>query len=135
MRALASVGLFAQTPAGEFALTPRGALLRSDVPGSLRQLAIMLGQPWHGRACDALHDRLRAGGVPFEHVRRQPFFAFLAARPEAAENFNAAMTGFAEATHTFTASMSSSRVIFTIRSSKPSTVARMSSLVTVGAGR
>jgi len=40
LRALASVGVFAEDEHGRFALTPLAATLRSDVPGSLRAFAI-----------------------------------------------------------------------------------------------
>src|SRR5687768_7964397 len=36
LRALASVGVFAEDDAGRFGLTPVAELLRSDVPGSMR---------------------------------------------------------------------------------------------------
>ncbi len=40
LRALDSVGVFAEDDRGGFALTPLGATLRTDVPGSLRYFAI-----------------------------------------------------------------------------------------------
>jgi hypothetical protein len=40
MRALESVGIFAEGHRGRFALTPLGAALRTDVPGSLRYFTI-----------------------------------------------------------------------------------------------
>ena len=50
LRALASVGNFAQTADGRFKLTPTAATLRSDVPGSLRNFARMMvdGYNWRG---------------------------------------------------------------------------------------
>jgi hypothetical protein len=38
LRALDSVGVFAEDDRGRFALTPLGATLRTDIPGSLRYL-------------------------------------------------------------------------------------------------
>jgi len=43
LRALASLGLLKETPEGCFSLTKRGALLRTDVVGSLRYLAMLEG--------------------------------------------------------------------------------------------
>jgi hypothetical protein len=43
LRALASIGLIEERERGLFALTEAGSLLRSDVPGSLRNLALMFG--------------------------------------------------------------------------------------------
>ena len=50
LRALASVGVFREDETGRFCLTPLADPLRSDVPGSLRPFAIMLGEEWHWRA-------------------------------------------------------------------------------------
>src|SRR5580704_11029036 len=49
MRALASVGVFVEEPHATFALTPAASLLRSEVPGSQRAMALMLGEE-HYRA-------------------------------------------------------------------------------------
>jgi hypothetical protein len=43
MRMLAGFGVFSQEPGGKFALTPLGALLRTDVSGSMRYMAMMIG--------------------------------------------------------------------------------------------
>jgi hypothetical protein len=43
LRALASLGLLQETGEGSFTLTARGALLRTDVAGSLRYLAMLEG--------------------------------------------------------------------------------------------
>src|SRR5688500_6455031 len=43
LRALASVGIFAEDEDGRFRLTPLAEPLRSDAPGSVRSFAIMLG--------------------------------------------------------------------------------------------
>jgi DNA-binding IclR family transcriptional regulator len=43
LRALTSLGLLKETMEGGFTLTERGALLRSDVVGSLRYLAMLEG--------------------------------------------------------------------------------------------
>src|ERR1700728_2374727 len=44
LRALASVGVFVEEPPATFALTPAAALLKNDVPGSQRAMALMLGE-------------------------------------------------------------------------------------------
>ena len=43
LRALASLGLLKETPEDGFSLTKRGTLLRTDVAGSLRYLAMLEG--------------------------------------------------------------------------------------------
>src|SRR6516164_7408386 len=45
LRALASLGIFAETQGGRFALTPLAECLRSDVPDSIRNWARMLSLP------------------------------------------------------------------------------------------
>ena len=50
LRALASVGVFAETNGGRFRLTPAAATLRSDVPGSLRNFALEGGEELKGEA-------------------------------------------------------------------------------------
>lgn len=49
LRALASLGVFAEDEQGRFALTPLAELLRRDAPGSLRAEALFAGNPpqWH----------------------------------------------------------------------------------------
>src|ERR1700693_1532752 len=47
LRAAVNVGLVSMLPDGCFGLTPMGELLRSNVPGSLRDWAIALTAPGH----------------------------------------------------------------------------------------
>ena len=60
LRALASLGIFVETEAGSFALTPLAEPLRSDVPGSLRGSAVLYGEPWWWQACGELLHSVRA---------------------------------------------------------------------------
>jgi len=46
LRALASLGLFAELPDGRFELTPLADALRSNAPGSVRPLALLYGDEW-----------------------------------------------------------------------------------------
>src|SRR5215471_5262171 len=50
LRALAGLGVFAETPEGHFALTPLATLLQSGVPGSQRATAIWWGEKWQWQA-------------------------------------------------------------------------------------
>src|SRR5262245_5702994 len=68
LRALASIGVFAEIEHGQFALTPLGDRLRSDVPGSMRAWAIMVGGEHHWRALEQLIHTVRTGEPAFEHV-------------------------------------------------------------------
>src|SRR4051812_33415680 len=61
LRALTSLGLFRETEAKDFALTPMGEPLRRDTKGSMRALAIMLARPWHDQAWEQLTESIRTG--------------------------------------------------------------------------
>ncbi|WP_233223924.1 methyltransferase [Amycolatopsis sp. CA-128772] len=93
LRALAGEGLFT-VAAGEYALTPAGELLRSDVPGSLRHLSrLMTGEAY--RVWEEASLSLRTGGPAFEPVFGAPLFAWLADRPARQAEFDRAQAGLA----------------------------------------
>ena len=94
LRALASVGVFAETPDGLFTHTPLSETLRSDVPGSLRPMAILWSNAEHWQAWSQFTDVVRTGQSGFELAFGQPLFAFFAERPVEAELFNQSMTAF-----------------------------------------
>lgn len=91
LRALASVGVFKEVQAGEFALTPMAEVLRSDITGSLRPMALMRGQ-WQYAAWGELLHSVTTGGSAFEKLFEQPMFDFLASDPARGALFDAAMT-------------------------------------------
>ncbi|MEU7055851.1 methyltransferase [Streptomyces sp. NPDC046197] len=90
LRALASVGLFEQRGEDVFGLTSASTLLRSDVPRSLRDTALMLGEEVH-RSLGGLVDALRSGTPAFDHVHGKPMYAYLEEHPDVARTFNAAL--------------------------------------------
>jgi hypothetical protein len=92
LRALASVGVFAEDAQGRFAHTPPSNLLRRDVPGSMWAAIVMAGDEHYRAWGDALHS-FRTGQPAFDHVFGKGVFDFLAERPEQASVFDAAMTG------------------------------------------
>jgi O-methyltransferase domain/Dimerisation domain len=61
MRAVASVGVFTAEPEHRFALTPLGAALRSNVPGSMRSFLIAQMAPGHWLPWGNLEDAVRTG--------------------------------------------------------------------------
>lgn len=91
LRALASVGIFAEDQAGRFSLTPMAELLGSDVRGSQRPLALMMGDEQF-RAWGNLVDTLQSGDNAFEKVFEMPIFDYLAQHPDKGRIFDAAMT-------------------------------------------
>lgn len=91
LRALTSVEVFREEEDGCFQLTPRAAYLQSDVPGSLRAVAIMRGEPWYWRACGGLLHSVQIGQAAFEDSYGMGLFAYLAQHPQDAMTFNQAM--------------------------------------------
>jgi hypothetical protein len=91
LRTLASVGVFAETPNGRFRLTPKAATLRSDVPGSLRDFALMMIDDYNWAGWGALLYGVQTGRVAFDHVHGQRFFDWLVAHPEKEQRFAASM--------------------------------------------
>jgi len=71
LRALASVGIFAEEDNRRFSLTPLAAPLRSDVPGSQRSLALMMGEDQY-RAWGNLADTIQSGDNAYEKLVGQP---------------------------------------------------------------
>ncbi len=92
LRALASVGLFEEDPAGQFSLTELGEYLRDDVPHSQRAVALMMGNE-HYRAWGELLHSVRTGECAFEHVYGQNIFAYMQEHAETAQIFDRAMVG------------------------------------------
>jgi hypothetical protein len=94
LRALASLGIFAESDNGVFRLTPLAELLRSDRPGSLRGLAVLYGEEWIWRAYGAMLHSVQTGETAFDHVHGTDIFGYLAQHGEAATVFHQAMTAF-----------------------------------------
>jgi hypothetical protein len=67
LRALSSVGIFAETEDGRFILTPLAQCLRSDAPDSMRNAARMWGSPFFWRSWGELLHALKTGESGFAH--------------------------------------------------------------------
>ena len=100
MRLLASVGVFAELPGAEsgngkvFAITPVSQLLRSGVPGSMRDMVLWISNPFHFQVHAELEHSVRTGQPAVEKVCGQTAFEAIFSRPEVAYDFNLAMTCF-----------------------------------------
>jgi hypothetical protein len=92
LRALGDVGVVAELENRQFALTPLSELLRSDVPGSLRGWATMVGMPFHRYPWTDLYETVLTGESAFDRVHGTKVFDYLAEHPEDAAIFDAAMT-------------------------------------------
>jgi hypothetical protein len=92
LRALASVGLFTEDIHSRFSLTPLADLLRSDVAGSQRAFAIMMGAEFHEAWGELLHS-VRTGEPGFQKRFGMPFFQYMTEHTERHSIYDAAMTG------------------------------------------
>lgn len=90
LRALASLGVFAEVEAQRFELTPLAQPLRSDVPESKRAMVLMTGEEQY-QAWGELLSSVTTGQTGFERRFGMPLFDYLAERPEQAALFDAAM--------------------------------------------
>jgi hypothetical protein len=91
------LGILERGQDGRYQLTAMGALLRSDIAGSLRPAAVSYGQPWWWRPWGNLLESVRTGRTAFDEVFHEPLFPFLARNPDAAAVFNANMTAMSAA--------------------------------------
>ncbi|MPZ81431.1 MAG: methyltransferase [Actinophytocola sp.] len=92
LRAMVSMGLFRQTAPQTYALTSVTEFLRSDVPASLRQMAVLDGEEVFRSFADIMHT-VRTGSPAFESIYGEPFYAYLAGQPQLAATFAEAMNG------------------------------------------
>lgn len=89
LRYLTALGIVHTTTDG-YVLTDSGALLRSDVEGSMRPLALMYGGPFY-RSFAALTDAVRTGAESYAKVFGAHHFTHMAADPGLAELFHRSM--------------------------------------------
>ena len=94
LRALASVGVFAEDDRQRFALTPLGDTLRSNVPGSLRLLAAEVLGRNHYAAWEQLLYSVQTGAIAFDHVFGMSRRQYNAEHPKEARAFDEAMASF-----------------------------------------
>lgn len=91
LRALASVGILAEARDGTFAQTELSATLRTDAPGSLREVARLGGHPLHWAAWGKLLHSVRTGETAFDAAHGRAFFEALALDPELTSTFGGAL--------------------------------------------
>ncbi|ARV60124.1 methyltransferase [Nostocales cyanobacterium HT-58-2] len=91
MRALASVGIFAENEQGYFTLTPLASYLQSDAPNSVQAFAISFGEE-HYRAWGDILYSIQTGDSAFQNLYGTPVFQYYAQNPQAGKTFDEAMT-------------------------------------------
>jgi SAM-dependent methyltransferase len=90
LRALASVGVFAEAEDGRFGLTPLGECLQTGIPGSVRALTINHGERLYRAWGELLHS-VRTGEIAFNHIFGMDVWQYAAQSPESAAIFSEAM--------------------------------------------
>jgi SAM-dependent methyltransferase len=96
MRALETLGLLVETPDGRFRVEAAGELLRTDVAGSMRNVALLYGDDWLWRAYGNMLYSARTAKPAFSAAHGQDFYEFLDHHAAAASVFQAAMNDFSK---------------------------------------
>jgi hypothetical protein len=91
LRALTAIGVLHESQERLYSLTPLGATLRSNVPGSMRAWVLLAFSDDQGTAWEALSHAVRTGELAFRHIFGTDIWTRLAERPEAARLFDEAM--------------------------------------------
>jgi SAM-dependent methyltransferase len=97
LRASADVGLVSALPDGRFGLTPLGELLRSNVPGSMRNSAIALTAPGHWLPWGLLAEAVRHGERQTVAALGHELFDYYATNPSEGSAFTGAMASHSNA--------------------------------------
>ena len=92
LRLLASLGIFDEVAPRTFALTPSADLLRKDVPGSMRGMAVFLPDPFHYKVYSEVMHSMMTGQPAGDKAVGMPVFEYLSKNPEYSKVFNDAMT-------------------------------------------
>ena len=91
LRAAASIGVFRLGTDERFSLTPLGETLRSGIPGSMREMAIMQTSKGHWLPWGKLEDAVRTGQAQAVATLGCELFEHYATSPEEAAAFSGAM--------------------------------------------
>lgn len=92
MRAVASIGILAESGDKVFELTPLGSFLRKDIPGSMWGLMMFMSEKSHITAMLDLPESIRTGETSFDRNFGKPYFDYLLDQPGEADHFNRAMS-------------------------------------------
>jgi len=92
LRALASMGVFIENENQVFALTPIAEKLLSKTEGSLRDLAIFMGEDWHWEVWGQTLYSVKTGKSAWAKLHGDDVFAYFARKKEPARVFDNAMT-------------------------------------------
>jgi hypothetical protein len=98
MRALSSVGIFAEPKPRSFALTPSSDLLRADAPASLRNMVLWMTNKLHFDVWSEMMHSVKTGQPAIEHIHQKACFEVFAPELEHTIEFNNAMTNISQMT-------------------------------------
>jgi hypothetical protein len=98
LRALASVGIFAETDPKVFTLTPLAEMLK-DGPRSMRNLTLWINDPRHDHVFENLLHSVQTGETAVQKTHGVPVWEWLGQTPDLQATFNAAMTNNAHNMH------------------------------------
>jgi len=97
LRAAVNIGLVSRLPDGRFGLTPMGELLRSDIPGSLRDSAIAFTTPGHWLPWGRLAEVVRRGERQTVAALGHELFDYYTMNPGEGGAFTGAMANVSNA--------------------------------------
>ena len=92
LRSLASTGVFTETAPRTFANTPLSEVLRSNIPGSMRDSMIFMGEPWHYNVWANMLHSAKTGGTAWKETYGVEVFEWFSQNPEASAIFNGCMS-------------------------------------------
>ena len=92
MRHLATLGLFTALDDGSYRLTAIGEAMRSDVTGSMCDMALWVGSPEHREHWNQLPYSVQTGKTAVQRIRGEGLFDYFNRNPALSETFNGAMT-------------------------------------------
>lgn len=95
LRSLAAIGVFTEPESDVFQRNALGAVLASDAPGSMRDLALMWMET-HYAPFGELIDTIRTGANAATRHYGQPFFNWLGSNPEQVARFSSAMANLTD---------------------------------------
>ena len=92
LRAAASLGVFTEQENRTFALNAVAEMLRSNVPNSMRDNLIFMGEDWHWEVWGKTMYSVRTGKSAWAQMHGDDVFGYFKINPEAAAIFDRAMT-------------------------------------------
>ena len=94
LRMLSGIGVFHEHSGQRFTLTPLSKTLRSDVPDSVRGVAMFLTDPWHMRGYENILHSVKTGENGVQKAYGRSGFEVIAEDAASLENFQVGMSNY-----------------------------------------